>query len=63
MKEEMDSLKKRGAWTLVPRPAGVSPIKARWVFKVKVGSNNKPIRYKARVVAKRVSTGVWIRLS
>ena len=52
MKEEMVSLKKHGAWALVPRPAGVSPIKARWVFKVKLDSNSKPIRYKARVVAK-----------
>ena len=52
MKEELTSLSNHKAWDLIPLPAGAKPIKARWVFKVKLDGDNNPIRWKARVVAK-----------
>jgi hypothetical protein len=52
MQEELAALAKQKTWDLVKCPLGTRPIKGRWVFKVKLDSNNQPIRYKARVVAK-----------
>jgi hypothetical protein len=52
MREEMSSLEKQKCWELVPLPQGTKAIKGRWVYKVKLDQENKPIRYKARVVAK-----------
>jgi hypothetical protein len=52
MNDEYDSLVKRKVWTLVELPSGSKAIKSRWVFKVKLDNENKPDRYKARIVAK-----------
>jgi hypothetical protein len=52
MQDELDSLIKQNVWSLVKLPLGVKAIKSRWVFKIKLGSDNQPIRYKARIVAK-----------
>ena len=52
MHEELQSLERLGTWTLVPRPNGVKIITAKWVFKLKLDSNNQPVRYKARLVAR-----------
>ena len=52
MKDEVKSLKKQGAWELVPCPRTAKPIKGRWVFKRKLGDKNEVVRYKARFVAK-----------
>jgi hypothetical protein len=52
MEEEYESLVKRNVWTLVKLPNGSKAIKSRWVFKVKLDNENKPDRYKARIVAK-----------
>ena len=51
MKEELQSLKEQQVSTVVPLPPDVKPLTCRWLFKVKYDKNNKPIRYKSRVVA------------
>jgi hypothetical protein len=52
MDEELASLRDNSTWELVPRPAGVKPIKCRWVFKKKFLADGSLERYKARLVAK-----------
>ncbi|KAL5789565.1 hypothetical protein ACOSQ2_004453 [Xanthoceras sorbifolium] len=41
-----------GTWSLIPLPAGKSPIGCKWVFKIKHRSDGSIERYKARLVAK-----------
>ncbi|KAL5797904.1 hypothetical protein ACOSQ2_002724 [Xanthoceras sorbifolium] len=44
--------KANGTWSLIPLPAGKTPIGCRWVFKIKRHSDGSIERYKARLVAK-----------
>lgn len=41
-----------GTWELVPLPEGQPTIKNKWVFDIKPGHKNAPLRFKARLVAK-----------
>ena len=50
--EELKALEKHGTWEVVPRPKGVKPITSKWVYKIKLDSNNQPVRFKARLVAR-----------
>ena len=52
MDEELKALEKHGTWEVVPRPKGVKPITSKWVYKIKLDSNNQPVRFKARLVAR-----------
>jgi hypothetical protein len=52
MDEELASLEKQGTWAVVPRPKDAKTITSKWVYKIKLDSNNQPIRYKARLVAR-----------
>ena len=52
IRSELDSLAKNGVMDLVQPPPGCKPIKCRWVLKIKRDENNKPVKFKARVVAK-----------
>lgn len=52
MREELDSLMKNNTWVLVQRPANVTTVDNKWVFKIKQEKKNAPIRYKARLVAR-----------
>jgi hypothetical protein len=52
MDSEMASLKKNDAFELVPLPTHRRPIGCKWVFKVKVGRDGRPARFKARLVGK-----------
>jgi hypothetical protein len=52
MRDEYDSLVANDTWILVPRPAGANIIGGKWVYKTKLDAQGKPIRYKARYVAK-----------
>ena len=52
MREEMDSLHKSETWELVDLPSGRSPVKCKWVFRLKFNSAGETTRYKARLVAK-----------
>ncbi|MGZ5510499.1 MAG: reverse transcriptase domain-containing protein [Nitrososphaeraceae archaeon] len=50
--EEYKSLIDNNTWTLVPRPSDRIVIPGRWVFAYKYDADSKPIKYKARFVAK-----------
>lgn len=55
VREEMNALKKTNTWDLVPCPQGRKPIKCKWVFTLKRGSDGNIERYKARLVVKGCS--------
>ena len=50
MNEEMASIHSAGTWELVELPKGRKALGCMWVFGVKVDSNGRPIRFKARLV-------------
>lgn len=52
MDEEISALEKNKTWILVDRPAGVKPIKNKWVYKLKLNPDGTIERFKARLVAK-----------
>jgi hypothetical protein len=52
MTEEIQALQEKKVFERVDVPPGVKPIGCRWVYKIKLDSNNKPLRWKARLVVK-----------
>lgn len=48
----MSTLDGTGTWELVPLPSGKSIVSCRWVYAIKVGSNNQVDRLKAGFVTK-----------
>ena len=50
MSDEMEALKENNTYTVTNLPKGKTTIGSKWVYSVKVGSNNEQ-RYKARLVA------------
>jgi hypothetical protein len=52
MEEELKSHSTNGTWQVEDCPKDQKPITAKWVFAIKTDENNKPIRYKARLVAR-----------
>ena len=60
MSEEFEALNTKCVWSLVPLPAHRKPIKTRWVYDVKYGSDEKVMRRKARLVAKGFSQKVGV---
>lgn len=52
MRTEWQSLNQHKTGTLVKRPAGHNVLKCRWVYRIKRDHNNKPVKYKARLVVK-----------
>jgi len=50
--DEKKSITDNGTWEIVELPRGRTPVKCRWVFRVKRGAEGEVIRYKARLVAK-----------
>lgn len=55
MTEEIQSLEENRTWTIVDKPSNVKPIKAKWIFKLKLNTDGTIDRYKARLVAKGYS--------
>ena len=55
MDEEMRCLEEHGVYKLVDLPEGRQPIQCRWVFILKRDTDNRPKRYRARLVAKGFS--------
>nr|GMD95491.1 retrovirus-related Pol polyprotein from transposon TNT 1-94 [Ipomoea batatas] len=49
---EIDALVQNNTWTLTDLPAGKSPIRCGWVYKIKLKADGSVERYKARLVAK-----------
>lgn len=55
IKDELDSLKMNNTWTFVPKPDRKNIIDCKWIFTVKNDESGKPVRYKARLVARGFS--------
>ena len=55
MVEEYDSIVRKSAWEIVPRPVGKSVVGSRWIYKVKQAVDGSVKNYKARVVARGFS--------
>ena len=51
MEVEMESLRNNDVWELVELPVGWKVVGSKWVYKVKVDSDGRVERYKARLVA------------
>ena len=51
MESEMDSIEKNQTWELVPLPQGKNSLPCKWVYKLKVTSDNAKPKYKARLIA------------
>ena len=52
MQEEIDNLTKNGTWELVKLPPDARAISCKWVFRIKRDAENRPVRYKSRLVAR-----------
>lgn len=52
MQSKMDSIEKNQTQELVPLPQGKNALPCKWVYKLKVTSDNTKPKYKARLVAK-----------
>ena len=50
MKLEMDTLHKNSTWELVHLPDGKRALPCKWVYKLKVTTNDGKPKYKARLV-------------
>ena len=55
MEVEYNSLLKNETWKLVALPKGRTPVKYKWVYKIKYKTDGSIERYKARLVAKGYS--------
>ncbi|GBO41943.1 Copia protein [Araneus ventricosus] len=51
MREELNMMKTRKVWELVDPPANKTIIGSKWVYNIKHDEENKPKKYKARLVA------------
>jgi len=47
MVEEYDSIVKKNAWEIIPRPVGKSVVGSRWIYKVKQAADGSVEKYKA----------------
>jgi hypothetical protein len=52
MKKEINSIYKNNTWKIVDRPAGKTPIMAKWIYKLKKDSSGNLSKLKARIVAR-----------
>ena len=52
MREELESLHAQNVWEIVERIPDTRCVDAKWVYKIKKDENNKPMRYKSRLVAR-----------
>ena len=57
MQLEMDSLHKNSTWELVHFPNGKRALPCKWVYKLKVISNDGKPKYKARLVVAKGDSG------
>ena len=55
MNKELDSIAKNGTWEEIIVPRDRNIVGCKWVYKLKLDSNNQVIKYKSRIVAKGYS--------
>jgi hypothetical protein len=55
MVEEYESIVKKSAWEIFPRPIDKSVVRSRWIYKVKKVVDESVDKYKARFVARGFS--------
>lgn len=55
IEEEINSLTENETWTLVQRPECKNIVDCKWVFTIKTDEFGKPMKYKARLVARGFS--------
>ena len=55
MKSEIDSMHSNQVWSLVDPSEGIVPIRCKWIYKRKIGSDDKVETYKVKLVAKDYS--------
>ncbi len=55
IKDEMDIMRKRSVFTLVPRPSDRKVVGSRWVFAIKFDENGRVLKRKARLVVQGFS--------
>lgn len=51
MKEELQTIKERKVWNLIPKPENAKVLGCRWVYTLKRNEKGKPKSFKARLVA------------
>jgi hypothetical protein len=51
MQQEWDSILNNNTWEIRDVLKGVNPVSAKWVYKIKVGSDSKPTKLKICLVA------------
>jgi len=52
MDEEFSALQRQKTWSLVPAVPGINLVGCKWVYKLKLHSDDTIARYKAKLVAK-----------
>lgn len=52
MNEEIEQIKKKKTWTLVPRPKDKNVIGTKWIFRNKLNENGEVTRNTTRLVCK-----------
>jgi transposase InsO family protein len=52
MADELNSIRANQTWILVPCPSDIKPLHVKWVYKLKIDTDGRPLRYKARLVAR-----------
>ena len=55
MHEEYEAIMKNDVWDVVPRPKDKSVVTAKWLYKIKHGSDGSAEKFKARFVARGFS--------
>ncbi|KAL6333295.1 hypothetical protein AAG906_028478 [Vitis piasezkii] len=55
IQEELEALQKNNTWRLVPLPEGKKLVGCKWVFSIKYKVDGSIDRYKARLMAKRLT--------
>lgn len=55
VRDELNSLYANKTWTFVPKPENKNIVDCKWLFTIKTDEFGKPVRYKARLVARGFS--------
>ena len=59
MHKELLALNKNSTWDLVTLPLGKKAIGCKWVYRIKLNADGSLKRFKAQLVAKGYTPGIW----